>query len=133
MGRIGLAQIATEGQWGKVEWATDANGHLPAQSYFLNLSSEDRAKVMRLFQLLAENGSIANREKFKKLGKKAKGKGSELREFKSFQHRFLGDYRPNKRFVVAHALQKKRGDLSSVEIQKAVYILQENDEREKKR
>lgn len=133
MGGRGLARIAAEGQWGKVEWATDANGNLPARSYLLALPPGDQAKVLRLFQLLANKGSIANREKFKKLGKKAKGKGSELREFKSFQHRFLGDYRPNNRFIVAHALRKKRDDLSSIEIQKAVQILQENDQREQKR
>lgn len=106
---------------------------MPARAYFLDLPLADRAKVLRLFHLLAEKGLITNREKFKKLGQKSKGKGADLWEFKSFQFRFLGDFRPNQRFIIAHGLQKKSDHLSSTEIQKAVDILQENDQREKQR
>ena len=59
------------------------------------------------------------------------GEGSELWEFKSFQHRFLGNFRQNGRFIIAHALQKKSDNLPPLDIAKAVRILQENDQREK--
>ena len=133
MGGRGPAQIAVQGQLRTVEWAIDANGDMPARSFFLDLPRADQAKVLKLFQRLADRGSIINREQFKKLGQKAKGKGSDLLEFKSFQIRFLGDFRPNRRFIVAHGVRKKSDNLSSTEIKKAVEILQENDQREKQR
>jgi hypothetical protein len=52
--------------------------------------------VLALFQILGETGKILNREKFKGLGEQGLG----LFEFKSFQIRFIGDFRPGKRFVV---------------------------------
>ena len=125
-----MTQIAAEGKWGRVEWATDRNGNMPARSYYSDLPDSDKAKILTLFQLFANQGFLQNREKFKKLGSKAKGKGSELWEFKSFQHRFLGDYRPRSRSIIAHALQKKSDNLPTSDIARAVRILQENDQRE---
>ena len=103
---------------------------MPARSYYLDLSDDDKAKVLALFQRLADRGFIQNREKFKKLGSKAKGKGSELWEIKSFQLRFLGDYRQNRRFIIAHALRKKSDNLPKSDIAKAVRILRAHDQRE---
>ena len=94
------------GEWGQVEWATDGNGNRTALSYYPKLADRDKAKINALLKLLADLGFIDNREKFKKLGSKAKGEGSELWEFKSFQLRFLGDYRQNGRFIIAHAFRK---------------------------
>ena len=127
-----MTQIAVKGEWGRVEWASDKNANMPARDYYLALPGKDQAKILPLFQLLANKGFIQNREKFKKLGKRAKGEGSELWEFKSFQHRFLGDFRPNGRFIIAYALQKKSDDLPKPDIEKAVRILKENDQREKR-
>ena len=129
-----LAEIAIGpicGEWGRVEWATDGNGNTPALSYYLELPDSDQAKINALLKLLADRGFIQNREKFKKLGSKAKGKGSELWEIMSFQLRFLGDYGQNRRFIIAHALRKKSDKLPKSDIAKAVRILQENDQREK--
>ena len=102
-----MTQIAADGKGGRVEWASDQNGEMPARDYYVDLPDKDKAKIGALFQLFANQGFVQNREKFKKLGSKAKGKGSELWEFKSFQHRFLGDYRQKGRFIIAHALRKK--------------------------
>lgn len=79
-----------------------------------------------LFQRFADKGDIANREHFKCLGKA----GGNLWEFKSFQLRFLGDYRPGGRFVIAHGLRKKKNDLDPSDIARANRILGENDDRE---
>lgn len=127
-----LTHIAADGGEGGrvVEWATDANGDMPARSYYLDLSDDDQIKILELFRRLADRGFIPNREKFKKLGKKAKGTGAELWEIKSFQHRFLGDFRPNRRFIIAHALRKKSNTLPKPDIAKAVRILREHDQRE---
>ena len=103
---------------------------MPARSYYLALSDNDTAKIVKIFQRFANQGFITNKEQFKKLGSKAKGEGSELWEFKSFQHRFLGDFRPNGRFIIAHALRKKSDNLPTSDIAKAVRILREHDQRE---
>lgn len=83
---------------------------------------------MALFKRLADMGDIANREHFKSLGRAGKG----LWEFKRFQLRFLGDYRPGSRFVVALGVRKKKDEHDPVDIEKAVRILAEHDEREKR-
>src|SRR5437899_2001182 len=115
--------IAARGNWGTVEWAADSRGATPARDYYLNLSEKQQAKVVALFQRLAESGKIFDRTKFKQLGSKAKGKGAGLWEFKSGQDRFLGDFRPGGRFLIAYALRKKSDNLPKPDIEKAVRIL----------
>lgn len=106
---------------------------MPAREFYLDLDDKDKAKIQALFQRLAEHGEIPNREKFKQLGEKAGPKGRGLWEFKSFQIRFIGDFRRGNRFIVAHGLRKKRDDLPRADIDKAVRILAEHDEREKRK
>ncbi|HLX06714.1 MAG TPA: type II toxin-antitoxin system RelE/ParE family toxin [Thermoanaerobaculia bacterium] len=117
--------IAAIGQRLTVEWASDTRGRLPALEFYEELSREDRQKVLALFKRLADAGAIANREHFKCLG----GRGGNLWEFKRFQLRFLGDYRPGGRFLVAIGLRKKKDDLSDADIRKAARILAEHDQR----
>lgn len=88
-----------------MEWAINSQRAAPARDYWQSLPAQQ----------------------------KAKGKGAELWEFKSGQDRFLGDFRPEGRFVIAHALRKKGDNLPEPDIEKAVRILEENDLREKGR
>ncbi|HKC12901.1 MAG TPA: type II toxin-antitoxin system RelE/ParE family toxin [Vicinamibacteria bacterium] len=111
-----------------MEWAQDARGQEPAFTFFEGQEAPDQAKILALFQMLAETGRIPNREKFKSLGERGLG----LFEFKSFQLRFIGDFRPGKRFLVAHGLRKKKDELDRVDIETAARILKENDQREAK-
>jgi hypothetical protein len=120
---------AVKGARMTVEWAVDSRGRMPALEFFQSLPREDRQKVMALFKRLADAGDIASREHFKCLGRSGEG----LWEFKRFQLRFLGDYRPGGRFVVAHGLIKKRDALAPADIQRAVRILAEHDQREEER
>ena len=120
-----MRRAAARGAWGTVEWAQDSRGQESAFRFFEGLDDADKAKILALFQMLAERGSIQNREKFKSLGQKGLG----LFEFKSFQLRFIGDFRLGKRFVVAHGVRKKKDDLDPVDIQIAARILKENDQR----
>lgn len=76
----------------------------------------------------ASEGRVPNREKFKGLGIQ----GGGLWEFKSHQIRFLGDFRPGARFLVALGLRKKQDALRPEDIKTAVRILAENDEIERK-
>lgn len=129
----GVEELAAEGQWGTVRWATDANGDMPASEFFASQSETDRAKLQALFQRLADFGRIDNEEKFKNLGAKAGKAGRGLFEFKSFQLRFFGDFRPGKQFVVAHGTRKKKDDLSRSDIDTSVRVLAEHDARQGKR
>ncbi len=123
---------AAEGQWGRVEWALDAEGQCPARDFYETLEAADQAKMLALFQRLAAMGVIINREKFRQLGDKAKRDGAGLFEFKSHQLRFIGDFRPGGRFVIAHAVRKKQDDLRPVDIAVALRILRQNDEAERR-
>src|SRR2546427_9764504 len=128
-----MERIAARGSWGAVEWATDARGATFARDYYLNLSEKRQAKILALFQRLAETGKISDRTKFKQLGPRARGQGAELFEFKIGQDRFLGNFRPGGRFLIAHALCKKSDNLPRPDIDKAVRILEEHDQQEKKK
>lgn len=124
--------IAKRGAWGTVEWAIDAQGNMPAREVYLQLSKKNRTKVLALFKWLADFRFIPNDTKFKQLGPKAGPKGRFLWEFKSFQIRFIGDYRKGQRFIIGHGLVNKKGDdLRRADIDKAVRILEEHDSREK--
>jgi len=119
---VELTEI-TRGKHLSIVWAVDAAGAMPAREFFEGLDDGDKAKVVALFNRLAEFGVINNHEKFKNLGAKADG----LFEFKSFQLRFLGDFRPGKLFVVALGVRKKKDTLDRADIAKAVRVLAEYD------
>jgi hypothetical protein len=99
---------------------------MPARDFcYGELDESDRAKVLALFQRLADTGRITNEEKFKRV------EGTELFEFKSFQVRLLGDFRPGHRFVVTHGLRKKKDKHSKTDIDTAWTLLKENDQAER--
>jgi hypothetical protein len=85
----------------------DAVGESSAKMFYSELEQRDRAKILALFNALAEVGWIPTRERFKKLGKR---RNWSLWEFKSFQIRFIGaltkQARPGE-FVVALGVRKK--------------------------
>ncbi len=122
--------IVSRGAWGAVEWAIDSKGEMPAREFYLDLTAPDKAKVNTLFGRLAEFGKIRGHEKFKQLGAKAGPQAKGLWEFKSFQIRFIGDFRRGKRFITAYGTRKKKDDLRRAEIDKALRILTEHDARE---
>ena len=83
--------------------------------------------MLCLLARLAENGFIANREKFRQLGKQAGKRGRGLWEFKSRQVSMIGDFRTGRRFLITHGLIKKGGCLRPSDIDKAIRILGEFD------
>lgn len=116
-------RVAVTGAWGTVEWAIDARSRVPAEEFFLALAAGDQAKILGLFERLAETGRISNVEKFKSL----KDRGFGLWEFKSFQTRLIGDFRSGRRFVVAHGVTKKKDELDRADLLIAVRVLGESD------
>ena len=125
-----MDRIIARGTWGTVEWAVNREGSLPARAEYERLTPDRKAKMLALFQRLAQVGLINNREQFHKLGELAGKRGSALREFKRFQDRFLGDFRAGRRFLVAGYEQKKKDRLDPAVIERAVRVLAENDDYE---
>jgi hypothetical protein len=90
----------------------------------LGQKSEDAGAV----RPIGVGGQDYNREQFRNLGEK----GGRLFEFKRFQDRFLGDFRPGRRFLVAAYEQKKKDHLDPAVIDRAMRVLAENDRYEAK-
>jgi len=105
---------------------------MPALEFYQEkLSDSEKAKADALFKRLAETGRIVNDEKFKNLGERAGPAGRKLYEFKSFQIRFLGAFRPGGRFIIAVGVRKKKDDLNKSDIERALQILAQHDARER--
>lgn len=128
-----MERVAARGAWGTVEWAVTVSGDVvAARAEFLALSEENQAKVNAIFKLLAETGRVINHDKFRRLGEKSKGKDAQkLFEFKSFQDRFIGDFRPGRRFIIGAYANKKKDKLAPEDVERAVKALRINDERER--
>ena len=116
--------IAARGRWGLVEWAVDARDRIIGREFLNSQTESDQAKVYALFQQLADIGQIRNREKFQRVT------GTELFEFKSYQLRFFGDFRPGSRFVVASGVRKKKDKADPRDLVLALRILREHDDHE---
>lgn len=113
--------IAFKGQKFTILWAATGNGRFPALEFFETLEVRNQAKILALFEMLAAMGSISNEQKFKKLQ-------DGIWEFKSYQLRFLGSFRPDGVFVVATGLKKKRDKHKTKDLGRARRILEEHDE-----
>lgn len=119
-------QILCAGRRIKIEFAVRSNGTMPAKDFYDNdLSEEERIKLKPPFTRLADDGHVANRERFKKVeGTK------ELWEFKLHQVRMPGFFLPGGRFILTHGLRKKQDKLPKGEIDIAEKIRAEHVKRE---
>lgn len=94
------------GQRLAIDFAVSSDGSSPVQEAFDSLSASDQRVFHVAFQRLADEGRISSRQRFKRI------EGSDLWEFKKHQHRFLGGYLPDKRFVVVAYEKKQQERLS---------------------
>jgi hypothetical protein len=119
-------QILCAGRRITIEFAVRSNGTMPAKDFYENdLSEEERTKLKPPFARLADDGHVANKERFKKVeGTK------ELWEFKLHQVRIPGFYLPGGRFILTHGLRKKQDRLPKTEIDTAEKIRSEHIKRE---
>lgn len=81
-------------------WVADASEHFRAKEYFDNLNVSERAKFQALFELMAENGVILNKERFRK------EHATHISCFKSGQHR-LACFREGRSLMLVHGFRKK--------------------------
>jgi len=117
--------IAAKGRWGALVWAVDVRGRRPAREFYDALDAADQAKMNALLQRMSDFGFIRNDEHFKKLEE-------HLFEFKRFQIRILGDFRPGRQFVLAYGVRKQKDKHRPEDLRTAARILGEHDQRERK-
>ena len=101
----------------------EASGRRFALEFFNQLRDGEAAKVLVLFERLAEHGQIRNREHFKKLDNR---KGHAIWEFKRHQIRFLGRFGPGRQFLVAHGLKKRQDKHRPADLDRTARILTEH-------
>lgn len=87
--------IAYRGRRFTIAYAVDDNGRSPGTQCFDALPIQDQAKLMRLFELLGDEGRINNPEIF---GNLKKG----FFEFKSFQIRMPCRFLPGGVVLITH-------------------------------
>lgn len=93
----------------------------PAKEFLDGLDEGDLAKLTSLFQRMADEGKIWNREQFKKLE-------GPIFEFKSFKIR-MPCFRSGCQWVLTHGFWKKKDKIEPVEISRAKRIMKEDLER----
>lgn len=103
-----------------IVWAVSSDGHCPARDFFEGLDLRDQAKLQTLFEMMASQGRIVNREKFKKIG-------GDLYEFKAGQLRMPCFFDSKNRIVVTHGFRKKADDIPPSEITRAEGVSESYD------
>src|SRR6516162_8666768 len=96
-------QILCAGRRITIEFAVRSNGTMPAKDFYEHdLSEEERTKLKPPFARLADDGYVANKERFKKVeGTK------EMWEFKLHQGRRRSLNTAGGPFIVTQGLEKK--------------------------
>lgn len=111
--------VAKEGSRGRIVWAKDERGRMPAREFYQKLSPSDKAKFLALFRRFTDLGAVPqNKEKFRQL------KGEDLFEFKIWGVRLLGRFVASDTFMIAHGVKKKSDKLRPSEFAKARRILE---------
>jgi phage-related protein len=115
-------RIARCGKLFTIAYARDREGNYPGEEFFDQLLPVDKAKLMKLFEILGDLGKCSNDEKFGDLG-------GGLYEFKSFQIRMPFIYPRHERHLVliSHGFYKKRDKAPPAEIERAWRIFHEDE------
>jgi mRNA-degrading endonuclease RelE of RelBE toxin-antitoxin system len=112
--RWGPGEVVASGRK-VVVWARSSDGLCHGKDFFDQLDERDQAKVQALLEMMASQGVIKNREKFKKID-------GELFEFKSGQIRLPCFFDSKNRVVITHGFRKKSDDIPPREIERAESI-----------
>lgn len=114
-------RLAFRGEKFRIAFARDREGAYPAEEFFDQLCKADKAKLLKLFQILGDHGKHSNPEKFGDLE-------GGLYEFKSFQIRMPFAYAKNEKglVLISHGFIKKSPKTPITEIKRAWTILSED-------
>lgn len=116
-------EILYRGKFHTIELAITANGRCPGKKFLDDLSKVDREKILRIIKRLADEGRVANREKFKKI------EGEEFFEFKDSQIRMPCYFQAAGRLIITHGFIKKEAWIRPEEIDRMKRIRDEYDKR----
>lgn len=103
-----------------VSYALVSGGNAPGLDFFRGLDIRDQMKMLKLFEMLGERGSIFNKEKFKAI------EGTKFYEFKSKQIR-MPCYQGGLIWIVTHGFIKKTDKIDREEIRRAERIRAEDE------
>ncbi|MGB7984157.1 MAG: type II toxin-antitoxin system RelE/ParE family toxin [Terracidiphilus sp.] len=121
-------KVAYPGTTYRIAFARDHSGVSPAEAFYDGLPLDEKAQLLKLFQILGDEtrGVPRNPKKFGVLD-------HELYEFKSFQIRMPFAYAKGDRglVLISHGFRKKKDKTPPSEIAKAKKILQEDAETSK--
>jgi hypothetical protein len=87
--------------WGSIAYAVRSSGSMPAKAFLEGLPRQERIKFEILFEYMASQGRIPNKEKFRKLR-------DQIWEFKSGQNR-IACFQHSNVWFLTHGFVKKRG------------------------
>ena len=118
MGKEPDNNLVCRGPWGTIRYAICFNGRMPSQDFLSDLSIEDQAKFLALFDRMAQVGQIRNREQFKKVE-------GRIFEFKRFQIR-VGCFQSGNSWVLTHGFVKKKNRWPKAELERAERIRREH-------
>ncbi|MDJ0626533.1 MAG: type II toxin-antitoxin system RelE/ParE family toxin [Candidatus Caenarcaniphilales bacterium] len=105
--------VAYEGSLYTIEWFFDDKGESQPLQYADSMDARDKAKLMTLLKMMAEQGRIRNQEKFR-------NEHDQIYAFKPKPHRFLCFFMKGKKIIITNAFQKKQDKLPLTEKQKAL-------------
>ena len=117
--------IVVRGNQRTIEYATCANGSMPAKEFIEGLSERDQRKILALFRRMADKGNVPNTEQFKLV----EGK---IFEFKKQQIRVFC-FRKDDRWLLTNGYKKKRDKLDRSEIDRTQRVMREHVKREKRK
>jgi len=123
MGKQADDIIAAEGKWGRIVCVVRRNGSAPAEDFIKELDRFERAEVRSLFQKMADEGKIFNKQQFRHLAGK-------IYEFKRHQVRF-GCFQMGHTWVLTHGFIKKQPKCPRTEIERAERIMKEHLSRKR--
>ena len=130
MSKLPDEQIVVQGAARTIAYAVDASGSMPARDFLESGSKGKRsptpqelAGLKRLFELMAEKGSISNTEQFHKVRDKIFG-------FKKYQAR-VAAFQDGDVWYLTHGFKKKKDKWQESEIDRAKRIQEQHLQRTK--
>jgi len=110
--------VVARGNWGRVEYAERSDGSVPARVFVRSLTDSDGAKLHALFKMMADQGRISNRTKFRQVE-------DDLFEFKAHQLR-VSCWRAGNCWYLLDGFVKKQDKWKPGELAHAMNLLAEH-------
>lgn len=114
--------VAFEGKEFLIEWYFDSKGNSFSLEYFESLNDAEQIKLLNLFELMGNIGSIKNKTKFRH-------EGDKIYAFKPQPYRFLCFFFSDKKIIVTNAFHKKTDKLPPKEKERALKIKSDFESR----